>query len=208
MGQLHNELLRAHEIRQAIKDAVESSEGDVNVERLGETLTPVIDIWSLPEWSFLREECRFTTQRDVVAAVAAQFGFYQVLNPAGSNQLVVLDGFWASTTANSIVAGSLTVTPRGATGTSFAVPLDGRWFDRSAAYVANLTISKGTTVGPFGDPLGLSSQTTGNFLPLSSWPPVILPPGVGFFISDNVLNEAMAVQITGRVRPARPGELG
>src|SRR5438552_10776900 len=80
-----------------------------------------------PEWSFLKDEVRFSTQRIVQAAVAAQLSFVQLLNRGGSGRIVTVTGYWVSTTASSLVNQALTTTVRGASGNGASIPTDTRW---------------------------------------------------------------------------------
>src|SRR6266699_679701 len=72
-----------------------------------------------PEWSFLKDEVRFSTQPISVVAVAAQLGFVQLTNLVGSNRIVVINGVLALRASVGAVNGALTTTVRGATGTGF-----------------------------------------------------------------------------------------
>lgn len=97
MGQQHNELRRG-EVSRALKNAL----GDTRqggLERYGETLTPAIDLWGRPEWAFLRDEHLWGFSQTVAAVVGEQGGV-AVVNPAGSNRIVVVEG----ATGQSVVA--------------------------------------------------------------------------------------------------------
>lgn len=54
MGHVHNSLDRATDLTRGIRRAVGMVGPDGGVERLGETLTPIMDVWSRPEWNALR----------------------------------------------------------------------------------------------------------------------------------------------------------
>jgi hypothetical protein len=56
MARGHNELHGAGAIQRALVESVGSAGYDVAVERLGETLTPIIDLWSQPEWRLSKQE--------------------------------------------------------------------------------------------------------------------------------------------------------
>lgn len=72
MGALHNELNRGS-FSKAIKNALGVKEGESGVERFGETLTPTLDIFRLPEWKYLRSEHWFGVYVSLVAAPAGRF---------------------------------------------------------------------------------------------------------------------------------------
>ncbi|MGH8566961.1 MAG: hypothetical protein ACREXU_02840 [Gammaproteobacteria bacterium] len=64
MAQLHNELHRAGRIQEAFKLILGVEESDSGVERFSETLQPILDIWSRPEWAALRGERRLLAAGD------------------------------------------------------------------------------------------------------------------------------------------------
>lgn len=216
MGQIHNELLRAHEIRAGIRDALEISEGDINVERLGETLTPILDIWSQPEWSFNRNEIRFSVRPGTAAAGGAGlFGFIQFFNPVGSNRIYVIEKYFdIAPGANRQITIALTATVRGA---SFdgAIALDTRFSNPIVGAGAlqgrdPLSCSQGAVAVFTNDTIihqATSSATAGAAQELGG-PVVILGPGSGVVMSDGTANEAFTAWVTGRGRPARLVELG
>ena len=92
MGQQHNELNRAVEIDHAVRVIVSETDSESKVERFSETLTPILDIWSRPEWAFLRNEVLFSVGPQTSAAVAAQSSFVQLFNPVTSTRIVLVPG--------------------------------------------------------------------------------------------------------------------
>ena len=87
MSRLHNALTRGA-ISDALKRAVGDTRSQGGVERYSETLEPVLDLWSRPEWAILRDEILWggaSTQ----AAVAGELSFVAVINPLGSGMLTV-----------------------------------------------------------------------------------------------------------------------
>jgi len=210
VGQQHNELLRANALRRAYLDVLEVSEGDVSVERLGETLTPTLDIWSREEWSFPREEFLWTTQQFSIGAVAAQFGFQQIFNPVGSNRIVVITDFWGfCATANTAVNGQMTTTVRGATGNSSPIPRDTRWFANNVGMTARdpVLVTTGTTAA-FGADVPTYQGNSNGTMQQQAWPHVILSPGFGFVMACNAANVTCSFWMAGYSRAVRAGELG
>ncbi len=55
MGAVHNEL-PASTLGKAIRAVLGVKEGDKTIERFGETLTPIIDLWGRPDFAKVREE--------------------------------------------------------------------------------------------------------------------------------------------------------
>lgn len=92
MGQIHNEL-RKGVLSAGLTRALGAMRGDSGLERFGETMQPVIDLWRLPEWSFLRTE-RLCAYARSVAANAAGFGGVAIANPAlqggAASQLIIV----------------------------------------------------------------------------------------------------------------------
>lgn len=65
---------------------------DVEIERIGETLTPVLDIWSQPEWFQLRSVKRFSISVPLAANVAgiARFQLFNPNTPLGGTPVIVV----------------------------------------------------------------------------------------------------------------------
>lgn len=91
MGQIHNEL-RKGALSAGLTRALGAMRGDSGLERFGETMQPVIDLWRLPEWSFLRTE-RLCAYARSVAANAAGFTGIALANPllsGGANNTLII----------------------------------------------------------------------------------------------------------------------
>jgi hypothetical protein len=164
-----------------------------------------------PEWGFLKAETRWATQSVNVAAVAAQFGFLQVFNPAGSRRLVTVTTYMFTAGVARRFNQALTTTIRGAS-QNIAIPLDTRWNDPitpAAALLARepVTISTGSFVAAGTDlNVGQDDVPAGVFT-LLRVPLVTLAPGSGVLIVDSVVNEAFTGWIAGYSRIAKPEEL-
>lgn len=96
--------------------------GGGGLERFGETLTPVIDLWSLPEWSYLRAETLGQVMR--VAASGANNSAVALANPLTSRSLVVIEEITIIPTAQ------LTIDLYSATDATTALPSSQATFRR------------------------------------------------------------------------------
>lgn len=72
MGQLHNELRDATSLLRGFRRLFGGTDPGLGVERLSETLVPIVDIWDRPEFAFLRDEFIWWTSRSD-GLVAGQF---------------------------------------------------------------------------------------------------------------------------------------
>lgn len=89
MSHIHNALHRTTQLQRGFALAF-GLENDQGVERLGETLTPVVDLWREPEWAALRGVLLGARMRSA-AAIAGELGFVTLSNPAGSDIIVTVD---------------------------------------------------------------------------------------------------------------------
>lgn len=105
MGQQHNELHGAGTIQRAVVEAVGGAGHELGLERLGETLQPIIDIWSRPEWSILRQEHLGLGETEVAAGGAGNRSIVSVRNTSVESDpwvVIVLDGSFGGTNANQV----------------------------------------------------------------------------------------------------------
>lgn len=103
MGQLHNELHRG-QYSAALTRALDEMRGSAGLERFGETLTPVIDLWSKPEWAHLRNERLGAVSRAVTAGGAGTTAGVALANPSTSQNIVVVEGVSAGSGGGDSVA--------------------------------------------------------------------------------------------------------
>jgi hypothetical protein len=101
----HNALEQAPEILKAYLLAAGLNENEEGVIRLGETLTPTLDIWSQPEWALLRGETPWGFNRVVTAGGAGTMAGVAVCNPASSGIVVVVQ----KVTTSNMAAGQIHV---------------------------------------------------------------------------------------------------
>jgi hypothetical protein len=200
VGSLHNELRRAGQLQRAALIALGVSDPDAGIERLGETLTPVIDLWSRPEWLGLLGIYRWAGRR-ASAALAANLSHVGVTNPTASNSIVVVE--YAAVDAAATIRHFLEIRPAktedlagnvfildGRRPISVAVP---RIFDRQQGTSGENAIEDLTVLG----------NTHGRF----QAPPVLLMPGQQLVVSGATTNIAVVAMFGGTVRVALPGEL-
>lgn len=207
MGQQHNELRRSP-LSQALARAI----GDTRysgLERYGETLQPVIDLWRLPEWAFLRREA--TGQRGIVVAAggAGTFAGFTLINPAGSGRLVIVLSAQVAMAAG---------------GTDFEVSQDDAATLNASFATALVATSRDTRLGevnpgmatvnignpavfPVGNRLhvGIGLVNTPIDLPVAG---IVLSPGFGLLVQNGDDAALLRGSIAWRERVALPGELG
>lgn len=101
MGQIHNELRRGT-LSVALTKALGDARGAGGIERYGETLTPVVDLWSLPEWAYLRTEVLGAQSR--IVAAGANNGAIAICNPVGNRSLVVVEdiSYWVAAATSAV----------------------------------------------------------------------------------------------------------
>lgn len=205
MGQQHNELRRGGGvIGYAMSQAVGDSRGG-GIERYGETLTPTLDLWSLPEWAYLRAEklaCFPVTQ----AAVAGEFSAAGLLNPAGSGQLAVVEKFMCDQSGTLIFQLQSCTQAQVAT---LATVVKGNGRDRrwqgGGALTACDVISGSdptTTLGFNLDQVRAPGNTTIGFNTL----PVVVPPGFALVAVALTNNTGVTFIMSWRERAAFPSE--
>jgi len=198
MGDVPNELRRAGRITTAFLNALGMTEG--YVDRLGDTLTPTIDVWERPEWAHLRGEHRYS--RNVTsAAVVARFSSIQLINPAGSGQLIVVDRidfpsgnpFNIELTGGGAPTGANIVTTRGESN-------DGR--HALGGLQSILTLSSADT------PAGVANvQWQMQAVTDRPPPPFILVESETLFLIAAAVNQAIAVNVSWRERSFFPTEV-
>lgn len=210
MGQQHNELRRGA-LSAAFTRAVGDMRGSGGIERYGETLTPVLDLWSLPEWLFLRGERGYAFPV-VGPAVAAEFGAAAVVNPAGSGFLLVVEkltvdagAFAGSSVLNVEVNTEAIIAATLGTVSGFNV-LDTRWFAATGTFGAGVA-RVGSDPGVIGLPLESARVPAGNMPESKVALPYTLHPGFGLVARFGTVNTAFLANFRVRERRAFPSEL-
>jgi hypothetical protein len=213
MGGLHNELRRSP-LGRALKNALGDSTSTGQLERFGETLQPTIDLWAQPDWAFLRGEQLWAFNQSV-AAVAGEIGGVAVVNPAGSNRIVIV----TAGTAERTVAGSLqisltteaviTATYALFAGGGLAMPTRDSRIAGVALRTSLPQFWTGTNVGALTTTNLRIEQTRHLANEYIRWisPPIVLSPGFALLCEGSTANEALSVGMVGTIRPAFRGEL-
>lgn len=93
MGHVHNALDRATELVRGFRRAVGLTGPEGGVERFGETLTPVMDIWSQPIWATLRGDWLQWGRANVAAGGAGTRSIVRLRPVANSGRLLVVVHF-------------------------------------------------------------------------------------------------------------------
>lgn len=186
MGQLHNELRRTP-LSRALKNLLGDSKGEGGIERYGETLQPVVDLWSMTEWLFLRQEALLGDSRQVAAGAATTLATYALVNPAGSGMLVKLRSVFVTAPALANIMLRLGTEAQAAAltligGGSFK---DTRWSVLSPTGVGRALIRTGTPAGTLGVPIHNCQVTANTPLEIpTARLGVILSPGFAAFVQN------------------------
>lgn len=215
MAQLHNQLTRGPWTT-AIKAALGLSKSEGGVERFGETMQPVLDIWGgpQPEWCYLRGEWLWSVQ-GTASAVAAEGSMIAVVNPVANSNIAVIEKCNAIGGAAGTVALGLAteaqITATLATGLTLRTK-DTRWARGLVPPVALgfVPLTPLTGADPtltFDTSLENIAVLTAEFRPFNTLP-YVLAPGTAIWIQHQTVNTALSANFSGRVRAAFPGELG
>lgn len=211
MAELHNQLYRGN-WSEALKRALGASKSQGGIERYGETLTPVLDLWSLPEWCYLRSEWLWA-RRTVLGATAAENSGVAIVNPTGSNLLVMVDTASAfNATANgSVVLGPTTEAVVAATYTQAGVThRDTRNYRGVNPDLPRVQFWSGSNIGTILTTSELMDQINSPTTSYSSFTcgvPYVLKPGFALVAEGAAVNQSIGVNYAGRARAALPGEL-
>lgn len=214
MTQVHNQLTRGP-WTVALKGALGLSKSEGGVERFGETMQPVVDLWSLPEWSFLRDEWLWAGNQ-TAAAVAAEGSIVALVNPADSGCIVVVEKVSAAGgAAMSVQLGLELDTVLAATlaaqGTVRA--RDNRWVLRqnqiapsAYAFVPPIIRQGSDPALPLNTALDVVVVATTSIASFNS-PPYVLRPGTGLWVQGQTVNTSVTAQFSGRARVGFSAEL-
>lgn len=199
MSHVHNGLHEYTRLLDAAARAVGEKSGAQDfsgIERFGETLTPIMDLWALPEWAILRGEILFA-RRQEAPAVAARFSSTELVNPTGSGVLAVVLTVLVdfSTVEGSVDSGvSIAANPVVRRG----VALDTRF--PQLGEVSRCTVTTGDVAANVALPqFRLATQAV---VPM----PFILRPGKKLFMINVTANTAMGNSLVWSERPLLPTE--
>jgi hypothetical protein len=207
VAEVHNALHRAGALIAGLRRMVGAG-ADVQLERLGETLTPILNPWGLPEWAKLRGEQLYAVTT-LQAAVAGEFAGIALDNPAGSNAIVVVDAVKVSQVGAVADARLENMLTTAISGTYLIVAQPGSLRDRRfrSTFGSIARIRQGTDVtSTFGAQLEHRSCAVNADSPFSCLP-VVLQPGESLAAILQTVNLTLRVNWVWRERSALPGEL-
>lgn len=209
MGQVHNELRRGP-FSAALKAAVGDSRGGSGIERYGETLTPIIDLWRDPQHRFLRQEVEAFVAQDIPAGGAGTFATIALVNPAGSSSLISPLHLQGGVAAVAPV--KLQISTQAAIEAALGVlvvgsALDTRWRDRAAVFAPIGQVRTGNPAAIAGSIISQPDIAPNVFRDFVEAEDVVLSPGWGLVLMN--LDDAALLHssLTWRERKALPGEL-
>lgn len=205
MAQIHNEI-RKGTLSEAVKRALGITRGDSGIERLGETVTPIVHPWGMPEWAYLRGE-RLCCIWRTVGAVAAEYGYLALVNPALSEVIVVVEGASVETAAAG--QGYMGFQTEAAALATLATPTPGNVRDRRNLPVTATTCYTLVGTDPssgLGAALEIRRIAAAQNLDFVHFP-IILTPGMALGINFATVNTAWNGNFLWRERQAYPGEL-
>lgn len=211
MGDLHNELRRG-QLSRAVTRLLGMQVGAVGIERLSESLTPVLDMWGRPEFAYLRKEDRFQSGQQAAGA-AGTTSYCHLRVPLGSNILCIVDRI-------------IVQDPSGAGG-SFDIGLTTPNASGTPGSVMDVRRNRGLAVGTGAVSVALASARTdiaGDAVAFSVVPirvrctasiatidldglGYVLAAGEALSIRANAVNTAVGANFIWRERAASPGEL-
>jgi len=165
------------------------------VERLGETLTPVVDLWSRPEWALLRDERWGAGTAVEVAGGVGIVSHVQLFNPAGSGVLCVVHSISTMQTVNVWLLDTALATPRNTS------PIDGRLDLSSTGIGLRCRVRSTVNAGSLGTQI--SRLASGSHIKEI---PMVLFPGNGIHVTTTADNLDLVASFVFYERPLLPGE--
>lgn len=206
MAQVHNVIRKFTRLLAAYRQLMgEESSATWGVERLGETLTPTLDLYARPDFAALAGEALWW---DTVTSpiVAGQLSFVVLVVPLNLPIICTLEGWWSSAPQNTFVGSHPTAA---AIAAATAIP-DAR--DRrfgSSQTITALRVGAGAeAVTTQTRSLGAQPANTATAASCLMTVPAIINPGNNVSWQHDTLATALTINMYGRVRRAFPGELG
>lgn len=205
---IHNAIKYGTDLLRSYSRAIGLAEDEEGAVRLGETITPVINVWDRAEWAFLRGETLWAVML-TVTGVAAEQAMAGIVNPTGSRLIVVVEAAGvrlsvAGAAFCNILTQTTIETKQDTTGA-------GQVRDRRISTSTRIRTTLGSAAGALVSSSASmedirhndGSEAHTNLICL----PVVLQPGFGFIVEANTNATSLGVNYRGRVRPALPGEL-
>jgi hypothetical protein len=205
---IHNALKYSTELIQSIGAVLGLGDEEEGTVRQGETLTPVYDVFALPEVMIRRGELLWG--RGVqVAAVAAENAFAGIRNPAGSGMSLVVEAADSSTLGLNTQV--MIIQPTSAADVDSVGQVVGR-DTRGPAMpttpllpITQVAFILGTSAGIAGTTMQRTDGVAGAIIQ-SIVLPIVLSPGFEIRLFNANVNVTTTFTLAGRVRPYLPGE--
>lgn len=206
MPHIHNALHRFTQARAAYQVVLgELTPEFTGIERAGETITPVLDLWSRPEWAILRGEIPYAMWR-TAPAVAAEFSAVALVNPATTRILAIVDACSMGQSA-ALQARLFTATEAAIDATLGTILKGNRRDTRLGNTQSQCELLIGSDASAdFGEDLEDRRVAVAEQLDFRS-PPIILQPGFGLVMGHTVVNTAVNGWFKWREISGRPDEL-
>jgi len=202
VGQIHNELTRAGRILVGIKNILGVRDTESGVERFGETLQPILDPWSQPEFAWSnRHFLRGATITD--AADVANISSVLLFLPANVSTLVIVEHIFVNTSAAQTIifaVGSLDAPDTEQAG----IPRDTRDGFSTGPSVARIGPRTAAALG--GDSTLLAFPTDSSFRLELHHPGIVLTQGTELVIGHAAVNRAITVAMWWREYESFPTE--
>jgi len=201
MPHVHNALHHATRLQDALRVAINESDASFNgLERAGETLTPVLDLWSRPEWALPRGEVWCARKLVVAAGGAGLFASVELVNGAGSGILTVVRAIRATGSGVDISIDSGVAL--GVVSTNRGIPIDGRFSVVGPASKSTLVVGQLAAGATNAQDIVLGTVSG-----VESRYPYVLPPGRKLFMVAAAANTGITVTVLFSERLAGDAEL-
>lgn len=198
---IHNALHRTNALLQGINRALGNDRGGTGVERLSESLTPIMNPWQLPEWAFLRGELLGWTDQNIGAGGAGFRSIAQLFNNSENRIVVIEPGSRFSAGAGNVELGVTATQATTDSGLNLLLR-DTRILNPSVSGAR--ARSQNNAAIPAGFTAGISFLSAAVLYDLTF--PIILSPGFGAFAVPSQDNAAISASWIARVREMLPGE--
>ena len=206
MAQEHNEL-RQSPYGRALLNALGASEG--SLERFGETLQPIVDLWSRADWAYLYGERLGAINRAVGAGGVGTNAGVALANPLVNDKLLIVE---AASFASAGAAGGDTALLYLAADSSAALGSSQLCFVRDNRRGSTSPIRTTQSVVRYGNPVGIPADydaieartlTTPFLYTDFKHLPIVIAPGRMVVLMLNDTDVAMNAQFSFRERAIR-----
>lgn len=211
MGSIHNELRRGSWSQAASAILGDTREGS-GIERMGESMTPVIDLWNpaRPDWTLYRRE-KGVYLHAASSAVAAELAAVVFEAPLSGNSILIVDELHVTCGVTSSFNIGYDIRPAGSAAATTKDFLDTRGRDTTAARPRSNVYSDSNAAtaltGPFFRitiPAGITQVYKCNFV-LLGVPPLINANVL--IVEHQTVNVAFSATAFGRERELLTSEV-